>query len=71
MKILNYFITLFKRISFLLLIFIWSLTIGFVGMVVWMLLLIFCGRDIADKWHGMVVLTGDPIMDKFFESIDE
>ena len=57
----------FVRLGLLLLVLMWVATFGFIGMMLWMPILLICGGNVAEKWLDLVTSKtgGDFLMNSF------
>ncbi len=58
----------FVRLGLLLLMMAWTATFGLIGMILWMLILLVCGGDMAEKWVDIITSKtgGEFIMERFY-----
>lgn len=58
----------FVRVIVLLLVCIWALTVGLIGMLLLLPIWILFGPACAESWYYFIQMTGNPLMD-FFEEM--
>jgi hypothetical protein len=57
-----------KRIFWLFALFLWTLTIGITGMIIWLFLLMLSGDETSEKWFYALQKNGDVFVNRFHDA---